>query len=112
MKIRRNIVTHERKEARNGVGGVAIPNELVKDGMVVEDVGKKRGPGVDGDYGEDADNVVLFIGSKIIQSLHYYVPDGNGDGNGGQNIADGEGEELDSGLIFPEREGDFKDEFV
>jgi hypothetical protein len=112
MEIRRNIVTHERKEARNGVGSVGITNKLVEYGMVVEDIGKKRGPGVNGDYGEDADDVFLFVRPEVMQSVHHYVPDRYRDGNRGQQVADDEGEEVERDLLVAKRQGDFKDEFV
>jgi hypothetical protein len=50
---------------------------------------------IDRNHEEKSDDVLLFIGPEVMQSVQHHVPDR--DGEGSQSVADGEDEEVDGG---------------
>jgi hypothetical protein len=65
VEIGRHVVTEEGEEAGNGECLVASHDDFEVDGMSVEEVGKERDNGVDGDHEEDADDTVGVRRSRV-----------------------------------------------
>lgn len=61
VQRRRGVVAEEGEEGGDGEGLVAVGDDGVVDGVVVEPEGEEAGRGVDGDHEEDADDAVGWM---------------------------------------------------
>lgn len=66
MQPRRNILAHERKEARNGESLIAVAQHLVVDCVFVVEVAQERHRRVNWDHKQNADDVALLVGHEVV----------------------------------------------
>jgi len=81
MQIRRNISTQQRKEGADRKRLVTIPQSFEIDRMTIVVEGEEGDDGVDGDHEEDADDVSLFPGARVVEGMLEDEVEGYGDGD-------------------------------
>lgn len=69
VQPRRNILAHERKEARNGESFVAVAQHLVVDCVLVVEVAQERHRRVNWDHKQNADDVALLVGHEVVRCM-------------------------------------------
>lgn len=77
----RSVVAHESEKAGNGKGLVAVAHDLPVDCVAIVVVGQERDEGVDGNHEEDADNVLLFPGPRVVERVSEDEVHGDDNGN-------------------------------
>lgn len=92
VQVGGDVVAEEGKEGGNGKGLVAVGYDLKVDGLAVPLDLKKRRDGVDGDHEENADNVALLAGFRVVEGVHPCEVQAEEDGNEGAGGANDAGE--------------------
>jgi len=69
MKCRFDVIAEQREEACDSEGLVAIAEHLPVDGTVEVVVGDEGDDGVNGNHGEDTDDVFLFPWSGVVSCM-------------------------------------------
>lgn len=69
MQPRRDILAHKRKETRNGKSLIAVAQHLVVDCVLVVQVAQKRHRRVNWDHKQNADDVALLVGHKVMRCV-------------------------------------------
>ena len=102
VQVGGDVVAEEGEEGADGEGLVAALEDVVVDGVLVEDVAEEADDAVHGDEEQDADDVALLVGFEVVRRLGEDEEEADAGRDQPEDGAEEEAEVVE-GEPFPER---------